>query len=631
MIFRTWIFLCILPTAHAAGFDSGTSVDLETMFQKMEDDTKLFAKQMEEFLLPENKCSQETIQSCSEANYNACNSELPGPTCPGYDYVIPACGSGQDGGCSGLYDFTSSIVSLAPDKAKRFDLELLPSPAEADAICSSFPADEYMMRSYDDAKSYWTNKYEVLPPQMYYGNDDGVFRMYPGTPEECPYGQSEYDPRIRPWYVAASTGPKDIILVLDTSASMSTADRINIMKEAAKRVINTLGISDYFSVVEFNSYANQIGMRGEVGVLQRATDENKNNMLRAIDDLSPNGGTDFQKGFKMAYDIFDASENAESASGCHQAILFLTDGMGGSDSLFDLLDDQVVKYDEKSKPPPVIFTYTFGNGVDSSVPQKIACDYKGIWSAVEDGGDLAKSMGAYYKYFAYAGLSEDDFVAWVAPYKYSTTGELGTTASAPVYDRSVDPPILAGVVGLDFSFAAMERALGREGEESKNAIIDKIVKRSVAVCPSMKFQDDCQLESLRVYGSGTGRKNLEAQCNDSCTAQSLNSPLCTDTKYPEFIWNNNLNEGRSYEEKVCCTVGEEPRIANSMTYDEIKGLVCVESGSNVGLVIGLSVAGGIVAIGLASYIQFRIKKKRESISGIPKTIIPPPPTAPSSN
>jgi hypothetical protein len=44
-------------------------------------------------------------------------------------------------------------------------------------------------------------------------------------------------------------------------------------------------------------------------------------------------------------------------------------------------------------------------------------------------------------------MSENDFVAWVASYEYSTTGELGTT----------DPPILAGVVGLGFSCVAMER------------------------------------------------------------------------------------------------------------------------------------------------------------------------------
>merc|ERR1712130_825252 len=98
-------------------------------------------------------------------------------------------------------------------------------------------------------------------------------------------------------------------------------------------------------------------------------------------------------------------------------------------------------------------------------PKQIACENDGVWARIEDDEDLSESMGAYYKYFAYGlgGSNNDDFVAWVEPYLFATGVGLGTTASAPVYNRKVDPPILAGVVGLDFSFAAMEVALGVEG------------------------------------------------------------------------------------------------------------------------------------------------------------------------
>jgi hypothetical protein len=168
--------LQLLATIHAAG--TGTSVDLEQMLQKMGDDTKSFAKEMEQFLLPENKCSELAIKSCAEANYNACNSELPSATCPGFDYAIPACGKGQEGGCSGLYDFTASIVSVAPDETRTYSKQELSTKVK-DAICSSLPADEYMIRASDESKAYW-DTYQVLPPQMYYGNDDGVFRFYPG-------------------------------------------------------------------------------------------------------------------------------------------------------------------------------------------------------------------------------------------------------------------------------------------------------------------------------------------------------------------------------------------------------------------------------------------------------------------
>ena len=51
---------------------------------------------------------------------------------------------------------------------------------------------------------------------------NGVWRSFPGTL----YGNDEsgnckdYDPRMRPWYIAATTGGKNLIVIIDTSGSM---------------------------------------------------------------------------------------------------------------------------------------------------------------------------------------------------------------------------------------------------------------------------------------------------------------------------------------------------------------------------------------------------------------------------
>ena len=195
-----------------------------------------------------------------------------------------------------------------------------------------------------------------------------------GVLRDCPYGESEYDPRIRPWYVAASSGPKDIILVLDTSGSMENADRMGIMKDAAKRVVNTLGVSDYFSVIEFNGSANTI-IANSVDLLQRATADNKANAVANINNLRPKGATNFFSGFDLAFKTFSDSETDELSSGCNKAILFLTDGEMGDnkDVLFDLLDKKAADYTDNGKSAPVIFTYSFGSGADSVIPKEIAC------------------------------------------------------------------------------------------------------------------------------------------------------------------------------------------------------------------------------------------------------------------
>ena len=190
-------------------------------------------------------------------------------------------------------------------------------------------------------------------------------------------------------------------------------------------------------------------------------------------------------------------------------------------------------------------------------------------------------------------------------------------------------------------------ALGKEGQDSKNKIIDKIVKRSVAVCPKLEFRDTCQLESLRAYGSNAAEANFEATCSTNCTLQPLSSLICSNTTYPVDIWHNELNKGRSFEEKVCCSVGAETRIANSLTYDEVKALTCSEPSrrSIVGILVG-SIVGSIIVLIVSFCIFLKCKKCRKkdapiysksdlrkfraSESHTPIVILPPP-SAPQDN
>lgn len=232
-------------------------------------------------------------------------------------------------------------------------------------------------------------------------------------------------------------------------------------------------------------------------------------------------------------------------------------------------------------------------------------------------------MGAYYKYFAY-GLgsgNNEDFVAWVGPYEYYTGVGLGITASAPVFDRTVDPPVIAGVVGQDINLAALEKAFGELGTSQKT-VIEKIIQRSGAVCPKIE-PSSCQLESLRKFGSDDGG-NEKALCN-SCsggTISPLQAPLCDN--YATELWDNKLNKGRTYEERTCCHVGSEPRIKNTLSYEEVKEAVCVEvindndqestdKTSNTALIVSLSIIFGILGAFLLFYLCARIFCKNFSI------------------
>lgn len=399
------------------------------------------------------------------------------------------------------------------------------------------------------SRPFW-KRYSVSPPAMFYGTDNGVFRIYPGNPKDC---SKSFDPRLRPWYVAASTGPKDVVLVLDTSGSMGDYNRINILKDATKHVINTLSVSDYVSVITFSDTAESLTS----SLMQRATADNKNSLVAQIDQLRAGGSTNFYAGLKAAFDTM--SQSVELTAGCQRAILFLTDGVNngslGEDELMTYIKEQIQYYANSGKRLPAFFTYSFGSAADETLPKRIACETNGIWSRINDGGSLAEAMAAYYKYFAFglSDLQNNDFVAWVEPYSFASGQGLGTSVSAPVYDRSVDPPILAGVAALDISISALEDALGMQGEAGMSEILQRLVDRSVAYCPRFNLSD-CQYQSLR-YNDQAYPPD-EALCSDQCTNVSkLDVETCSNMMYPQVTMNNKNLFDKSYEERACCHVG----------------------------------------------------------------------------
>ncbi len=143
-------------------------------------------------------------------------------------------------------------------------------------------------------------------------------------------------------------------------------------------------------------------------------------------------------------------------------------------------------------------------------------------------------MSSYYKLFA-LGLGDErnkDFVAWVEPYEFSTGGDMGTTVSAPVYDRSVSPPMFIGVAGVDFTVKFMEEIVG--GTDSYASVLNILVKKSTAICPKLNL-NECELQTLRKLSGG-----VNYMCPDQCTdTVGIEPKACfSNTNYPEMLWAN---------------------------------------------------------------------------------------------
>ena len=393
--------------------------EVKLILEHIEEETLKFRDEIERAY--GERCNTETLSQCSKGNFNACSSVFPNQQCMKADeLVIGECGGGGGGNCNALWDKTTSAVRIpSAHLARGLDPEII------ETACYTLLADDYMRTKYENDENFW-DAYKVQPSWTYFGAHNGLFRILPTlTQEEC----GNYDPRKRPWFVAASSGPKDVVIVLDVSGSMSDYGRMDLAKEAAITVVDTLTISDRVTVIVFSDDAYQVpaGVGGNTDSLIRATNENKKLLIESIRQLSEGGATNFYAGFQKAFDALERTIEQEYTSGCNVAILFMTDGERTTgpetDEVLGLINDSTQRLATLYGRDTKIFTFSLGAQADHLVTKEIACSTNGIWTPVDDSdGDLVGAMASYYKLYA-LGLGDDtEFTAWVEPYE-SFSGE----------------------------------------------------------------------------------------------------------------------------------------------------------------------------------------------------------------
>ncbi|KDN12263.1 Von Willebrand factor type A domain protein [Snodgrassella communis] len=108
--------------------------------------------------------------------------------------------------------------------------------------------------------------------------------------------------------------PSNLVFLIDTSGSMYGPDRLDLLKQSLKLLVNKLRPVDKVSIV---TYA------GEAGVaLEPTSGRNKAKILAAIDKLEAGGSTAGGEGIKLAYKMAESSQ----INGGINRILLATDG-----------------------------------------------------------------------------------------------------------------------------------------------------------------------------------------------------------------------------------------------------------------------------------------------------------------
>ena len=393
--------------------------------------------------------------------------------------------------------------------------------------------DNHWTRNLDeDFRSQLGNSIETITLRwQYIGTPSGLFRGYPGDAQEtC----ASYDPRIRPWYVAATSGPKNVVLVIDVSGSMGDFGRLELAKDAAKTVIDTLTNFDYVGVVIFSDAASTL----YTTTMVPASSANLLNLNSAIDGITARGTTNYEAAFREAFDLLTRSRIQELATSCQTAILFLTDGMpteGETDT--NNLQNLVSSLNTESA---VIFTFTLGSNAPAAIPKVIACGNKGIYIHVNDNENLRDAMSNYYNYFATVRQVSDNLKpVWVEPYIDAFgLGEVATVSRA-LYDTNVDPPRLYGVVSVDILTTDLRNA---DETNWQNTIL--YLSRQVT-CPTIKNVSECFLDAIR-RSSGSEESVCESNSVTQCSI--ISSWTCPNHGSVPNICNTRRD---SFQSEIC--------------------------------------------------------------------------------
>eukprot|EP00210_Caulerpa_lentillifera_P007424 g7095.t1 len=366
---------------------------------------------------------------------------------------------------------------------------------------------------------------------LYFSGVEGHQRIYPvlarhrglinGDKELN--GCVKYDPRLRPWFIAASTRPKDIVFVIDISKSMSKKPRENdnrtlwdITKEAMGSMLKTLTSSDYVNIVTFSDSAKRLASDS---FLLQGTTHNLKFLENQINGQHPQGLTNFDAGFKEAFNILtracDDYPEIKSCSQCQKVIFFLTDGRDttGDDSesiaatkMLSKIEDYQNKLESVTESRAMIFTFSMGENADSSIPRQIACANEGSWSYIGSDTDPLSAMVGYYHFLT--NPSNTNTEVWVNPYLDAGGQGNITTVAKAVFSRGTKKldGIFLGVVG----HTVLLRDLEVPGIPYQD-VLDELVRRSSDQCGATR-QNECQLQVHRnIYAN-------EAVCPDNISS-----------------------------------------------------------------------------------------------------------------
>ncbi|XP_073709854.1 voltage-dependent calcium channel subunit alpha-2/delta-1 isoform X4 [Misgurnus anguillicaudatus] len=296
-----------------------------------------------------------------------------------------------------------------------------------------------------------------------FGSATGLARYYPASPwmdaRKTPSKIDLYDVRRRPWYVQGAASPKDMLILVDASGSVSGLT-LKLIRTSVSEMLETLSDDDYVNVVHFNTKVNNTACFDH---LVQANVRNKKILKDAVQNITAKGITNYTKGFEFAFN--QLSNPNISRANCNKIIMLFTDGgEERAEEIFSRYNlDQMVR----------VFTFSVGqHNYDTGPIKWMACANKGYFYEIPSIGAIRINTQEYLDVLGRPMvLADAKQVQWTNVYLDALELGLVVTGTLPVFNKTKSKEggsqsqhqnqLILGVMGVDVSLDDIKRLTPR--------------------------------------------------------------------------------------------------------------------------------------------------------------------------
>uniref|UniRef100_A0A8C3T1Z6 VWFA domain-containing protein n=1 Tax=Chelydra serpentina TaxID=8475 RepID=A0A8C3T1Z6_CHESE len=292
-----------------------------------------------------------------------------------------------------------------------------------------------------------------------FGSATGLARYYPASPwvdkSRTPNKIDLYDVRRRPWYIQGAASPKDMLILVDASGSVSGLT-LKLIRTSVIEMLETLSDDDFVNVVSFNNDAQNVSCFNH---LVQANVRNKKKLKEAVYKISAKGITDYKKGFSYA---FGQLNHSVSRANCNKIIMLFTDG--GEERAQEIFH----RYNRDKNVR--VFTFSVGqHNYDKGPIQWMACQNKGYYYEIPSIGAIRINTQEYLDVLGRPMVLAGDKakqVQWTNVYLDALELGLVITGTLPVFNLTEDQhgnknQLILGVMGVDVSLEDIKKLTPR--------------------------------------------------------------------------------------------------------------------------------------------------------------------------